>query len=64
MNCPPRVSRAIASVQGVQSVDVSFADKKAQVTSARCDAAAAKEIADALSEAGYGGEVIETVPSS
>ena len=43
---------------------MSFADKKAEVTSARCDTAAAKEIADALSEAGYGGEVIETVPSS
>lgn len=45
-------------------MEVSFADKTADVTSARCDAAAAKAIAESLSEAGYGGEVVETTPGS
>ncbi|MEQ9323485.1 MAG: hypothetical protein RIF41_30260 [Polyangiaceae bacterium] len=45
-------------------MEVSFADKTADVTSARCDASAAEEIADSLSKAGYGGEVIETTPGS
>jgi hypothetical protein len=58
------VSRAIASVVGVENVEVSFEAKEAAVTSSRCDAEIATQIADSLSAAGYGGEVVETTPGS
>jgi len=57
------VSRAISSVAGVKDVQVSFADDRADVTSTRCGEDAASEIAEALSEAGYGGEVLSTGPA-
>ena len=58
------MSRAIASVDGVTDVQVSFADKKAEVTSQRCGDDVASEISQSLEKAGYGGEVVDTTPSS
>ena len=63
-NCPPRVSRAISEVKGVQKVDVSFDRKEAQVTSNRCDEAFEKDVGAALDSAGYGGKVVKNQPAS
>jgi copper chaperone CopZ len=58
------VSRAIASVSGIEDVKVSFADQNATVKSTRCDDGVGKDISASLTKAGYGGEVVETTPAS
>lgn len=46
MNCPPQVQGALASVDGVESVEIDFANKIATVTcSAGCSE---QELVDAL----------------
>ena len=51
MNCPPRVQGALASVDGVDSVEVDYAGKTATVTcSSGCSE---EEIVAALKGAGF-----------
>ena len=51
------MSRAIETVDGVRSVDVSFELKEAAVVSDRCTAEAYEQIDAALKKEGYGGIV-------
>jgi copper chaperone CopZ len=58
------VSRAIASVEGVNNVDINFEKKQATVKSTSCSAATVDAIKASLDKAGYGGKVVNTQPAS
>ena len=58
------MTRAISSVEGVQKVDVSFEKKEAMVTTATCSDKLDADIAAALKEAGYGGDIVNKTPTS
>ena len=50
VRCKARVEKALAAVEGVESVEVSLEDKKAVIKGAQLDAEALK---NAVTEAGY-----------
>ncbi|HIG11584.1 MAG TPA: heavy-metal-associated domain-containing protein [Planctomycetes bacterium] len=54
--CPPRVQSALSSVDGVEGVEVSFANKTATIaTNGKADTEA---MMTALEEAGFGGTLL------
>ena len=63
MNCPPRVTRALQSIDGVKNVKVSFKDKAAKVLAdaAACSEDAQKRMIKALDDANFGGTVKSVV---
>ncbi len=58
-SCATRIQRAIAAVDDEARVEVSIRDQLVQVSSTATDA----ELADAIQEAGYVPEKIDTAPS-
>ena len=56
------MTRAIETVEGVRSVDVSFELSEAAVVSDRCSSEAYGQIGEALEREGYGGTVTVAKP--
>ena len=62
--CPPRVARALESVEGVEKVEVNYDTKEAQISGAKvlCNEPSVLKLTQALDKAGFSGDLKKSDP--